>query len=288
MDQKKSELVSRAMEGERDALEELIKSVQDRIFNLSLKMLGQVPDAEDAAQEILLKIVTRLNGFRRESSFDTWAMAIAVNHLRNRRKSLAKWRYTFETCEKRIVREAADVFPLEGSIAEQELVVREMRISCMQGLLQCMDWDHRLAYILGETMDVSGPEGAAILGISTALFRKRKSRARKQLKDFLTRNCEIFHDRNPCKCGTQGAFAVSKGYIDPKKTAYARPGRERQSAQDMVQRLCALEGLTREAALMRAYPENPLGNTFIDKMRNMLESDRFRAMRNRPQHDTLG
>ena len=90
MVQDKKKLVTLAMEGDKDALEMLIRSIQNRIFGLSLKMLYQPSDAEDATQEILIKIVTRLESFRQESTFDTWAMKIASNHLLNKQKNLTK------------------------------------------------------------------------------------------------------------------------------------------------------------------------------------------------------
>lgn len=62
--------------------------MQDMVFNLSLRMLSLVPDAEDAAQEILIKVMTRLGSFRRESSFSTWVSRIAVNHLKDYKKGM--------------------------------------------------------------------------------------------------------------------------------------------------------------------------------------------------------
>jgi RNA polymerase sigma-70 factor (ECF subfamily) len=53
-------LAQKGKEGDRTALEELIKRIQDRIYGLSLSMLYHPANAEDAAQKILLKIATRL------------------------------------------------------------------------------------------------------------------------------------------------------------------------------------------------------------------------------------
>ena len=69
-------LVDLAASGNRDALEELLGDVQDMVFNLSLRMLGTVPDAEDACQEILIKVMTHLSDFRKESRFSTWVFRI--------------------------------------------------------------------------------------------------------------------------------------------------------------------------------------------------------------------
>ena len=80
--------VEKAVSGDRRALEELLTGIQDPVFHLSLRMLGTVPDAEDAAQEILLKVMTHLSSFRGESAFTTWVFRIAVNHLKDYKKHM--------------------------------------------------------------------------------------------------------------------------------------------------------------------------------------------------------
>ena len=77
------ELVDKAVSGDKKALETLIEGVQDIVFNLSLRMLGTFADAEDATQDILLKMITHLSSFRGGSSFTTWVFSIAANHLKN-------------------------------------------------------------------------------------------------------------------------------------------------------------------------------------------------------------
>ena len=64
-------LIEKAVDGDSESLEALLLGVQDFVFNLSLRMLGTFADAEDAAQDILLKIITHLSSFRKESSFST-------------------------------------------------------------------------------------------------------------------------------------------------------------------------------------------------------------------------
>ena len=71
--------VEKAVSGDRKALEELLTGIQDPVFHLSLRMLGSIPDAEDATQEILLKVMTHLSSFRGESAFTTWA--VSYTHL---------------------------------------------------------------------------------------------------------------------------------------------------------------------------------------------------------------
>ncbi len=76
-------LIGQATAGDKRALETVVLSIQDLVFNLSLRMLGTFPDAEDASQDILLKVITHLSSFKGDSSFSTWVFSIAVNHLKN-------------------------------------------------------------------------------------------------------------------------------------------------------------------------------------------------------------
>ena len=75
------QLVSEAIDGSKQALEQVIGRIQDMIYNLSLKMLLFPEDARDATQEILIKVITRLSTFRGDSKFTSWVYKIAVNHL---------------------------------------------------------------------------------------------------------------------------------------------------------------------------------------------------------------
>ncbi len=90
-------LIEQATAGDKQALETVVLSIQDLVFNLSLRMLGTFPDAEDASQDILLKVITHLSSFKRDSSFSTWVFSIAVNHLKNYKKHMfAKYPLSFE------------------------------------------------------------------------------------------------------------------------------------------------------------------------------------------------
>jgi len=72
---------SQAKNGNRRALETVVRRIQDKIYGLSLRMLGKPEDAEDETQEILIKIITHLSDFREESAFSSWVYRIACNHL---------------------------------------------------------------------------------------------------------------------------------------------------------------------------------------------------------------
>src|SRR6266404_7375555 len=85
-DHEDQDLVMRARSGDRQALEELIQRHQGWIYNIAVRMLYHPQDAEDASQEILIKVLTRLSSFEGRSSFRTWLYRIVVNHVLNMKR----------------------------------------------------------------------------------------------------------------------------------------------------------------------------------------------------------
>ena len=140
-------LVSAAKEGNKHALEELVLQIQDKIYGLALRMLYDPSDAQDASQEILLKIITHLGTFRGESAFTTWMYRVAANHLLTTRKRRAEREaMSFEAYEEDLEIESARNWQASQSDILQHLFVKEIRISCLQGLLLCLDRAHRLSW----------------------------------------------------------------------------------------------------------------------------------------------
>jgi len=84
------ETLAAAQRGELAALDQLLASLQPGVFNLALRVLGHREDAADATQEILLKIVTHLGGFRGEAALTTWVWRVAHNHLMTARTTAAE------------------------------------------------------------------------------------------------------------------------------------------------------------------------------------------------------
>src|ERR1700756_2174455 len=80
------DLVLRARSGDRNALEDLVRRHQAWIYNIAIRMLYHPQDAEDATQEILIKVMTRLSSFEGRSSFRTWLYRIVFNHVLNMKR----------------------------------------------------------------------------------------------------------------------------------------------------------------------------------------------------------
>src|SRR5260221_8224125 len=88
-DPEDQELVRQAQGGNREALEQLITRHQAWIYNIVLRMVYLPQDAEDATQEILVKLISKLSTFAGKSSFRTWLYRIVVNHVLNMKRGRA-------------------------------------------------------------------------------------------------------------------------------------------------------------------------------------------------------
>ena len=81
-----ADLVRRARDGDRNALENLVRRYQRWIYNVALRMVWSPEEARDVTQEVLIKVVTKLATFRGRSSFRTWLYRITANHVLNMKR----------------------------------------------------------------------------------------------------------------------------------------------------------------------------------------------------------
>lgn len=213
------DLARRAVAGECSAIERLVQLIQPDIFTLALRMLWNREDAQDATQEILIRVVTRLSSFDFHSRLRTWVYRVAVNYLLDVKKSAV------ERMSLNFVRLADDLhdgLSDEGPSAHEESVmVAEVKIGCTLAMLQCLDRPHRLAYLLGEVLDLSGPEAAEALGIEVTALRKRLERARSAVFDFARSYCGLVSDDAICGCNRRVPAAVRLGRVRPNAPSFA-------------------------------------------------------------------
>lgn len=269
------DLVELARDGNREALETVILRIQDRVYGLSLRMLGVPVDAEDATQEILTKIVTHLGTFRGGSKFTTWTYRVAANHLLTTRKRLTERRaMSFEEHVGWVEQELAAERPDPVSEIEWAIVEREARLVCIQSLLLCLDRPLRIAYILSEVFDLKSSDCAYVLDITPAAYRKRLSRARGRLLRFMSENCSYLNADNRCSCERAALLAVRSGAIDPKNLVYcrhARRAREKELPRDYLEQLDSLQRL---AAVFKSHPDYVAPNTCVETLREMISRGR--------------
>jgi len=247
--------VRSAQAGEEAALAEVLEHIQRPVYGLALRMLWDREDARDATQEILIRIFESLDTFRWESSFMTWVYRVAANHLRNFRKSLMeRRRFTFESFGTDLEDglQEAELPRFHG--VDQSLLLEEIKLGCTLGMLMCLDRPHRLAYILGEILELEGPEAASILNVSATVFRKRLSRARSSLVAFMQRRCGLFDPRNQCRCRRRVQRAIDLGRLDPNRFLFASNAEEARRFPEVLVTIRRLEKTQRAVALYRSQP----------------------------------
>lgn len=225
----------RALNGDPDALDNLVRALQGDMYGLALRMLCNREDAEDATQEILVRIVTRLSQFDFRSKLKTWAYRVAVNHILDVKKSpVEQMRLSFESFAEDLTRGLDLEAPAE---TEQLLLIEEVKIGCTFGMLQCLDRPHRLAYVLGEIMELPGPEAAMVLDVSADVFRKRLQHARSAILSFTRSYCGLVSDTAPCRCNKQLPAALRAGKVHAGKCSYASKASSFDEVRAMVRRV---------------------------------------------------
>lgn len=266
--------VRTAADGDRNAVRAVVEAVQDPVYRLALRMLGHPADAEDAAQEILVIVVTHLGSFRGESAFMTWVWRIAANHLararRGRREVLA-----FDVLGERLRTGLRDE-PMNPDDPEADLLARELRLRCTEAMILCLDRELRIAYLLGDIFELSGQDAAAVLDIEPAAYRKRLSRARHQLHDFLRSWCGVFDLRNPCRCSGQVACALERGILERHDLALAaHPVRPPRAVLERA--TDEMTGLFDIARTLR-HPDYRAPDVLVDTIRSLLDAQRLEML----------
>ncbi len=215
-------LVDKARAGDKNALERLILKHQPYIYNIAWKMVRNPTDAEDLTQEVNIKIITKLSQFEGKSSFRTWLYRIVANHfLMAKRRSNEVVVEGFD-----MMVNALDNTPdtplTEMEQREKRDVIKEMNYMCMSGMLLCLTRDQRLVYILGEMFNADHTIGSEILEISKDSFRKKLSRARADIFNFMNKKCGLVNKANPCRCHKKVTFAIDGKIIDSKNLLFNR------------------------------------------------------------------
>ncbi|MEB2778676.1 sigma-70 family RNA polymerase sigma factor [Algoriphagus sp. D3-2-R+10] len=213
------ELIRKCLQGDKRSLEQLIQSVQGFIFNLSLRFLWNRMDAEDATQEILIKIITHLSKFKGQSKFQTWAYRIATNYLINlKRSEIENVLTSFDIYAQDLKIYKA---PIDYDLPDKELLEKEMKISCTLAMLQCLNREMRLTFILGSILKIKSNIGSEITNTTPENFRKRLEQSRKILSGFLTNNCGVYNPTNNCRCSHRINTALVCGRIEKNNLNYA-------------------------------------------------------------------
>lgn len=242
-------LVRRAKGGDKNALEQIVSHSKDYVYNLSLKMLLYPEDAKDATQEILIRIITRLSTFNHQSKFSTWVYRVATNYLITvKGKKSREFAMSFDEYANLIDMGQSDNVVHASNAGELKLLEEEVKVSCTQGLLLCLKPLDRAVYVLSEILEFNGKEGAEIMEMTPENFRKKLSRSRLKIRNFLNGKCGLANPNNACRCIRKVDFLIDTKIIESRKFRFAELS---QRSIDFVEKLDELE---KAVAIYRSVP----------------------------------
>ena len=184
-DTQEQNLVKRVQNGEQDKFYELVKPYERRVYGAAFAILRNAADAEEVAQEAILKAFANLRQFRAESKFSTWLIQIAVNEARmRRRKEHAEIMEPIGERQEEDGTYAPREFADWREIPSEALERGEVRELLLESLA-ALGSKYREVFILRDIQHLSIEEVAEALGISRASVKTRLLRARLMLRDLL-------------------------------------------------------------------------------------------------------
>lgn len=169
------ELLALTAAGDQQAFAELVRSHQDRVFNLACRFSRNRQDGEDLAQEVFLKVWKHAGTFKGQAAFSTWLYRLAVNTCLNYRQ------------KNKI---ATEPLPLLGDFAAEtdpagtEILARE-RKNLLDRALNALPARQKLAIILANFEGKSYEEIATIMEVSISAVETLLFRARQNLGNIL-------------------------------------------------------------------------------------------------------
>jgi len=179
-------LIARIKAGERDLFYELVRPHEKSVFMAALSVLGNEADAEEVAQEAVLKAFTHLDQFRGEAKFSTWLIQIAVNEAKVKLRK--DRRHLYDSIEEGSSGDEGDYMPRDFAdwreIPSEALHQRELK-EALARALQSLGPKYREVLVLRDVQHLSIHETAQMLGLTEQTVKTRLLRARLQMRDAL-------------------------------------------------------------------------------------------------------
>jgi RNA polymerase sigma-70 factor (ECF subfamily) len=172
----RSSVIEAAKAGDLAAFEQLMRQYERMVLVTALRLLGSTEDAQDASQEVFLKLYRNLGKVESSGAFSGWLYRVTVNtchDLRRRRPASVA------------LQEAGEI--ASGDADPQQLTAEEERRRVLQLSLRMLSEKEREALVLRDLEGLSTEEVARVLGSSEATVRSQISKARVKVKGFVER-----------------------------------------------------------------------------------------------------
>jgi RNA polymerase sigma-70 factor (ECF subfamily) len=169
-------LVARAQAGDVAAFEQLSSAYADRLFMLLLRLLGDRGEAEDIAQEVMLRAWQGISRFQGRSSYFTWLYRIAINEANRALEKRARRPAGVPIGEREL---QLPTSPADDPFRQAE--ASELRVALGRAIAE-LPPPLRVAIVLRDVEGLSTQEAAEIAGIGQAAFKSRLHQARQRVR----------------------------------------------------------------------------------------------------------
>jgi RNA polymerase sigma-70 factor (ECF subfamily) len=181
-----NDLLRRVQAGESDLFYELVRPWERAVFLSALGIVNNEADAEEVAQEAILKAYKNISRFRGEAKFSTWLIQITINEARM--KVRKRRSYLYDSLDEQLRTDDGEYMPKDFAdwreIPLQALENKHLRIAIRRAL-EGLAEKYRSVFVLRDIQQLSIEETAQVLGISVANVKTRLSRARLKMRDAL-------------------------------------------------------------------------------------------------------
>ena len=177
-------LIQRSKAGDTDAFERLMIATQQKVASIAYRLLGSREDAEDAAQEVFLRVYKNLRRFDESKAFHPWLYRIVVNVCRDIAKRERKRGYQTVSLDEELENELIEQSASPQNIEEWAMVRQQKAL--IEMAVARLPYKERTAFILRDFEGLSTEEVAKVLGVRTATVRVHISSARARVR----RHCE--------------------------------------------------------------------------------------------------
>lgn len=181
-------LVDRVVAGDRRAFESLVRKHERRVFRVTLAVLGNAEDAEEAMQDAFVKAFRHIDQFRRESRFTTWLTTIAVNEALQKRQS-RKSTVSLDEMSEAEVRVLPHRSYQWHEDPEKLYGKQEVRMM-VENAIRSLPPIYRETFVLRDVEGLRAEEAAEILGLTLPAIKSRLLRARLLMREALAAHLE--------------------------------------------------------------------------------------------------
>jgi RNA polymerase sigma-70 factor, ECF subfamily len=181
-----AELIRRVCQGDKEAFYGLVRPCEKAVYVAAVSILNNPADAEEVAQEAVLKAFSRLTQFRGEARFSTWLIQITINEARLKLRK--DRRHLYESVDEQRTDEEGEYCPKDFAdwreVPSEALQRKELR-EALKRAIAALSPKYREVLILRDVQHLSIEETARVLSITEGSVKTRLLRARLQMRDAL-------------------------------------------------------------------------------------------------------